>query len=88
MCIAQNMDDKSVRIATGTRDRNVHVWKWGLNRELQVVFSVQLDATVPKAIGFIDNAAQDLHVFGFFDGIMYVYCLCGYAFPNPLAGIH
>jgi hypothetical protein len=36
---------------------------------------VELNVTVPKAIGFADNAAKDIYVFGLFNGQMFV--------PNP-----
>ena len=66
--------DATIRIATRTRDRYVQVWKYD-SKGLQAVFSVELNIMVPKAIGFTDNAAKDIYVFGLFNGQMFV--------PNP-----
>jgi hypothetical protein len=59
--------DSKVRIVTGTRDRMVQVWKFDSKSVLNSIFSVQLGFTVPVAVGFADNAAKDVYVFGFFD---------------------
>jgi L-cysteine desulfidase len=58
------------RIALGTRDRVVEVFKIDAKGELNVVFCVQLDTTVPIAITFVDNTARDVLVFGLYDGKM------------------
>lgn len=42
-------------------------------RDFSPVFSVQLGTTVPEALGFADNVAMDLFIFGLFNGYLYVY---------------
>jgi hypothetical protein len=56
--------DATVHIATGTRDQLVQVWKYD-SKGLQAVFSVQLNVTVAKSIGFADNAAKDICLWAF-----------------------
>ncbi|KAF8573981.1 WD40 repeat-like protein [Ramaria rubella] len=55
-------------IAISTRDSIVQVWNFDSNKGLRPLFSVQLDSTVPKSLGFVDNTAQDLYVFGMYNG--------------------
>jgi hypothetical protein len=57
-------------IALGTQDRVIEVFKIDVKWELNVVFCVQLDTTVPIAITFVDNMARDVLVFGLYDGKM------------------
>ncbi|KAF8580525.1 hypothetical protein K439DRAFT_1356777, partial [Ramaria rubella] len=66
MCIMCN--NASGCIAIGTRDSIVQVWNFDSNEGLRPLFSVQLDSTVPKSLGFVDNMAQDLYVFGMYNG--------------------
>ena len=50
-----------VRLAVATRDRIVQVWRLDLEGRLHSMFSVQLDATVPKGIALVE---KDIYVFG------------------------
>ncbi|KAF8580837.1 hypothetical protein K439DRAFT_1619506 [Ramaria rubella] len=65
-CITCN--NASGRIAIGTRDSIVQFWNFDSNEGLRPLFSVQLDSTVPKSLGFVDNTAQDFYVFGMYNG--------------------
>jgi hypothetical protein len=58
------------RIALGTRDGVVEVFKIDAKGELNVVFCIQLESTVPISVSFIDNTARDVLVFGLYDGKM------------------
>ncbi|KAF8574433.1 hypothetical protein K439DRAFT_1624328 [Ramaria rubella] len=68
------------RIAIATRDSMVQVWKVDATGTLHSVFSVQLNGTVPRAVGFADAfnkdtpnkefLNKDILVFGLFDGNM------------------
>jgi hypothetical protein len=73
ICIAP--EEATARIAIGTRDRIVQVWNYNLKSGLQSVFSVQLDASIPKAVEFVDNTARDVYVFGLYDGLWYAHPL-------------
>jgi hypothetical protein len=64
-------NDASGRVATGTRDSVVQVWSFDSNEGLRPLFSVQLSTTVPRTLGFVDNTAQDLYVFGLYNGNWY-----------------
>ncbi|KAF8592243.1 WD40 repeat-like protein [Ramaria rubella] len=65
-CITCN--NVSGRITIGTRDSIVQVWNFNSNKGLHPLFSVQLDSTVPKSLCFVDNTAQDLYLFGMYNG--------------------
>ncbi|KAF8582871.1 hypothetical protein K439DRAFT_1350110, partial [Ramaria rubella] len=65
-CIMCN--NTSGHIAISRRDSIVQVWNFDSNEGLRPLFSVQLDSTVPKSLGFVDNMAQDLYVFGMYNG--------------------
>lgn len=54
----------------GTRDGVVEVFKIDAKGELNVVFCIQLESTVPISVSFIDNTARDVLVFGLYDGKM------------------
>jgi hypothetical protein len=69
-CDASN--DAKVRVAIGTWDRIIQVWKIDPKGVLSAVFSVKLGATLPKALGFADNTAKDVYVFGLYNSFMYV----------------
>ncbi|KAG1885138.1 hypothetical protein F4604DRAFT_1573992 [Suillus subluteus] len=56
----------NTRIAVGTRDKIVQVLTLNTNSQLQAVFSVRLDNTVPKSVAFADNGY--VYVFGLYDG--------------------
>ncbi|KAG2342973.1 WD40 repeat-like protein [Suillus weaverae] len=58
--------DVNMRIAVGMRDKIVQVLILNANSQLQSVFSVRLDNTVPKSVVFADN--RDIYVFGLYDG--------------------
>lgn len=57
-----------VRLATGTRERQVMVWTFD-NDVLVPSMSIQLATTVPKGIAFVDGQ-KDLYVWGLYDGQM------------------
>ncbi|KAF8576906.1 WD40 repeat-like protein [Ramaria rubella] len=69
--------DARPRIAIATRDSMVQVWKIDARGTLHSVFSVQLNGTVPRAVGFADAfnkdapnkefLNKDVLVFGLFD---------------------
>jgi WD40 repeat protein len=70
-CLAWDASSETaIRIATGTRDRLVQVWTFESRVRLHSVFSIQLDVTVPQALGFDDNKARDVFVFGRVDGYL------------------
>lgn len=64
--------EKTVRIATGTRDRCVQVWLFDSStRELKEVYSMAYGdgkGIVPKALAFDANEERDFYVFGLYDG--------------------
>ncbi|KAG1721364.1 uncharacterized protein EDB91DRAFT_1256544 [Suillus paluster] len=53
-------------IAVGTRDKIVQVLILNTNSQLQAMFSVRLDNTVPKYVAFADNGC--VYVFRLYDG--------------------
>ncbi|KAG2140902.1 quinon protein alcohol dehydrogenase-like superfamily [Suillus bovinus] len=58
--------EANTRIAVGTRDKIVQVLVLNPNSQLQAVFSVRLDNTMPKSVAFSDNGC--VYVFGLYDG--------------------
>ncbi|KAG1833609.1 hypothetical protein DFJ58DRAFT_847795 [Suillus subalutaceus] len=56
----------NLQIAVGTRDKMVQVLTLNASLQLQSVFAVQLENTVPKSVAFTDN--QDIYVFRLYDG--------------------
>lgn len=56
----------------GTRDKIVQVWNFDPKGTLHNVFSVELGTTVPRDVGFVNNATKDVYVFGLFNGQMFV----------------
>ncbi|KAG2121579.1 WD40-repeat-containing domain protein [Suillus cothurnatus] len=58
--------DGNIRIAVGTRDKMVQVLVLNANLQLQSVFAVQLETTIPKSVAFTDS--RDIYVFGLYDG--------------------
>jgi hypothetical protein len=52
-------------IAVGTRDKIVQVLVLNPNSQLQAVFSVRLDNTMPKSVAFADNGC--VYVFRLYD---------------------
>jgi hypothetical protein len=64
--------EKTVRIATGTRDRCVQIWLFDSStRELKKVYSMAYrdgKGIVPKALAFDSNEERDFYVFGLYDG--------------------
>ncbi|KAG1865293.1 hypothetical protein F4604DRAFT_1586174 [Suillus subluteus] len=58
--------EANTRIAVGTRDKIVQVLVLNPNSQLQAVFSVRLDNTVPKSVAFSDNGC--VYVFGLYNG--------------------
>jgi hypothetical protein len=57
--------EANMQIAVGTRDKIVQVLVLSTNSQLQAVFSVRLDNTVPKSVAFADNGC--VYVFGLYD---------------------
>ena len=66
-CLSIMYTDDIPHLALGTRDQLVQVWTIESNFQLKVVFVVELPTTIPKVITLIDNAAQDMHVYGILD---------------------
>ena len=58
--------EANTRIAVGTRDKIVQVLTLNTNSQLQAVFSVRLDNTMPKSVAFGDK--ECVYVFGLYDG--------------------
>ncbi|KAG1882038.1 hypothetical protein C8R48DRAFT_562525, partial [Suillus tomentosus] len=58
--------EAGAQIAIGTRDKIVQVLVLNANSQLQAVFSVQLDNTVPKSVAFADDGS--VYAFGLYDG--------------------
>ncbi|KAG1740751.1 uncharacterized protein EDB91DRAFT_1052909, partial [Suillus paluster] len=56
----------NMQIAVGTRDKMVQVLMLNMSTQLQSIFTVQLENTVPKSVAFADNRA--IYVFGLYDG--------------------
>ena len=54
-------------VLTGTRDRCVQVWALDSRYNLSNIFSVELPATVPRAVY---SHGADILVFGMYDGEM------------------
>jgi hypothetical protein len=59
---------QEMRVALGTRDTSIVVFKYDVCMGLQRVLSVQLENIVPAAIAFADNAAKDVYVFDLLNG--------------------
>ncbi|KAG1761662.1 hypothetical protein EDD22DRAFT_732608, partial [Suillus occidentalis] len=53
-------------IAVGTKDKMVQILILNMSSQLQSIFTVQLENTVPKSVTFADNKA--IYVFGLYDG--------------------
>ena len=71
MCLAQNLsEDRATQFLLGTQDQWVQVWKLG-KQNLKLLFLVQLDKTVPKAVEFTENTINII-VFGLSSGKVYV----------------
>ncbi|KAG0699826.1 WD40-repeat-containing domain protein [Suillus ampliporus] len=58
--------DGNLRIVVGTRDKMVQVLTLNTSSQLQPVFAVRLENTVPKSVAFADN--WSIYVFGLYDG--------------------
>ncbi|KAG1743613.1 uncharacterized protein EDB91DRAFT_1050978, partial [Suillus paluster] len=56
----------NLRIVVGTRDKMVQVLTLNTSSQLQSVFAVRLENTVPKSVAFADN--RSIYVFGLYDG--------------------
>lgn len=70
MCIACDTLRGATRVAVGTRDRVVQLFELDAASKMHCIFSVQLVATVPATVSIIE---EDVYVFGFFDGLVFVY---------------
>ncbi|EGO04481.1 hypothetical protein SERLA73DRAFT_148972 [Serpula lacrymans var. lacrymans S7.3] len=74
-CIAAKSNNKTgARIAVGMCEHTVQVFTWN-NNQINSVFAVKLESTVPVHVSFINNQNKGLQVFGLFDGA--VFCLKG-----------
>ncbi|KAF8592420.1 hypothetical protein K439DRAFT_1610227 [Ramaria rubella] len=62
------------RVGTGFEVTIMQVWSIDATEVLCPVFSVQLDTTVPKTLGFVHNMAKDLYVFGLYNGRWHMLC--------------
>ncbi|KAG1901222.1 WD40-repeat-containing domain protein [Suillus fuscotomentosus] len=58
--------ESNLWIVVGTRDKTIHVLTLNTSSQLQSVFAVRLENTVPKSVAFADN--QGIYVFGLYDG--------------------
>ncbi|KAG2141208.1 uncharacterized protein EDB93DRAFT_1252667 [Suillus bovinus] len=56
----------NLQIVIGTRNKMIQILVLNTSSQLQSVFVVQLENTVPKSVAFIDNRA--IYVFGLYDG--------------------
>ncbi|KAG1747801.1 WD40-repeat-containing domain protein [Suillus paluster] len=56
----------NLRIVVGTRDKMVQVLTLNISSQLQSIFAVRLENTVPKSVAFADN--RSIYVFGLYDG--------------------
>jgi len=67
-CMAWDLtsSEANMRIAVGTRDKIVQVLTLNTNSQLQAVFSVRLDNTMPKSVAFGDK--ECVYVFRLYDG--------------------
>ena len=72
-CMVCDNTEETTRLVVATRDQIVQMWKLDLKGQVQSVFSVRLDVTVPKGVAFVENAAKDIYVFGLYDGNLYVH---------------
>ena len=63
-------DSDRARLATGSCNKAVQVWNFNRANILTSIFSVVLEATVPIGLTFLDNAANNICVYGLFDGVM------------------
>ena len=57
-----------VQLLIGMRDRIIQVWELNCQGKMQLVLSVQLNVSVPKAVAFANNQVNDVYVFGLYDG--------------------
>lgn len=71
ICLASNTRDSVTRVTLGTRDGVIQVMTIDKG-ELRSIFSVRIDTMVPIKVGFMDNAAKDVFVFGLHCGQMFV----------------
>jgi hypothetical protein len=65
--------EPTYRLQWGTWDKVIQVLKIITKSELQSVFSIKLEITVPIAISFADNTAKDIYVLGLFNGQLWVF---------------
>ena len=64
------MNSDRARLATGSHDSAVQVWNFNRANMLTSIFSVSMKATVPIGLTFLDNTANDICVYGLFDGVV------------------
>lgn len=67
MCLAVDAEQPILRVAVGTRDQGVMLWKLDEQDRLENVFSVQLGSTMAAAVSF-HHAVGEILVFGRDDG--------------------
>jgi WD40 repeat protein len=67
-CLAwDSSNEATLRLASGTQDGIVQLWSFN-GKELHPVWSIELDGTCPRTLGFVDNK-PDIYVFGMFNGL-------------------
>ena len=69
MCLTSKSVAGDTRLAVGTRDSAVQVWK--VDAEVNVVFSVKIAGVIPSAVAFAEND-RDVLVFSRENGKVYV----------------
>jgi hypothetical protein len=73
ICVAADTSHESTtRIAIGTRNKVVQLFKLDQRQKMYCVFSLQFAKTVPAAIEFVNNPEKHIEVYSFFDGQVFV----------------
>lgn len=68
-CLAWvSVDPECYRVAAGTYAKQIQVCHMDGKGQVTPIYSVELDSTIPKAIGFMSKSSKDLFVFGMWDG--------------------
>jgi len=69
MCLTSKSVTSDTRLAVGTRDSAVQVWK--VDAEVNIVFSVKIAGVIPSAVAFAEND-RDVLVFSRENGKVYI----------------
>lgn len=67
---AEDVDSTDFRVVIGTIDRVVQLWSLNSRFQLQMIFSVQLDSTVPRSIKFSNDHERNIVVYTLGEGYM------------------